>query len=371
MDGAAQFVRDLLAAGKAESTVRSYGTDLLRWFRFCWVVRVDWDRATRTEARNFSRWLQVAGSSPVLTGGRGRWQQGRPAPPAARRTLRLSGRTRRRCCGRSTASTSTRAPGRSSTRSRWTGRGGTGGRTRITIRWSRTGTSAAASIGRKCPAGCPAASRTGSSTRSSPGCGRTGIQGARRVLRVYRRPGLGTAVGDRRRDRSRPAGDHGGRSARAPAELQGVARLGGRLRVAAALPGRDGGTGPEGAAAALVVDSAAAGPAAVLSRRPPDVRAGERAGRDLCHAAFLEAHRGLQDGGGFLASADRRPVCPWSCPVDHHADLPDASQGGGDPAGCWPIMPSRPGRRLRGAVRPRRKGYRPETLDVLFRNGAS
>ncbi len=61
VDGAAQFFRDLLAAGKAESTVRSYGTDLLRWFRFCWAVRVDWDRATRTEARDFSRWLQVAG----------------------------------------------------------------------------------------------------------------------------------------------------------------------------------------------------------------------------------------------------------------------------------------------------------------------
>jgi Phage integrase, N-terminal SAM-like domain len=57
MDGAAQFFRDLLAAGKAESTVRSYGTDLLRWLRFCWAVRVDWDRATRIEARDFSRWL--------------------------------------------------------------------------------------------------------------------------------------------------------------------------------------------------------------------------------------------------------------------------------------------------------------------------
>ena len=61
VDGAAQFFRDLLAAGKSESTVRSYGTDLLRWFRFCWAIRVDWDRATRTDARDFSRWLQVAG----------------------------------------------------------------------------------------------------------------------------------------------------------------------------------------------------------------------------------------------------------------------------------------------------------------------
>ncbi len=71
MDGAAQFFRDLLAAGKAESTVRSYGTDLLRWFRFCWAVRVDWDRATRIEARDFSRWLQVAGKQS-----RAHWRAG-------------------------------------------------------------------------------------------------------------------------------------------------------------------------------------------------------------------------------------------------------------------------------------------------------
>ncbi len=71
MDGAAQFFRDLLAAGKAESTVRSYGTDLLRWFRFCWAVRVDWDRATRIEALDFSRWLQVAGKQS-----RAHWRAG-------------------------------------------------------------------------------------------------------------------------------------------------------------------------------------------------------------------------------------------------------------------------------------------------------
>ena len=73
MGGVTQFFRDLLAAGKAESTVRSYGTDLLRWFRFCWAVRVDWDRATRIEARDFSRWLQVAGkqSRPHWRAGRG------------------------------------------------------------------------------------------------------------------------------------------------------------------------------------------------------------------------------------------------------------------------------------------------------------
>ncbi len=45
------FFRDLLAAGRAESTVRSYGMDLLRWFRFLRAVRVPWDQATRAEAR--------------------------------------------------------------------------------------------------------------------------------------------------------------------------------------------------------------------------------------------------------------------------------------------------------------------------------
>ena len=58
---ATAYFRDLLAAGRAEATVRSYGMDLLRWFRFCWAAGVTWDRATRIEARDFCRWLQVAG----------------------------------------------------------------------------------------------------------------------------------------------------------------------------------------------------------------------------------------------------------------------------------------------------------------------
>ena len=51
MAAATVFFRDLLAAGRAESTVRSYGMDLLRWFRFLRAVRVPWDQATRAEAR--------------------------------------------------------------------------------------------------------------------------------------------------------------------------------------------------------------------------------------------------------------------------------------------------------------------------------
>jgi integrase len=71
------FLRDLQAAGRAASTARSYGMDLLRWFRFLWAVEVSWDRATRVEARDFCRWLQVAGK-PV----RPHWR--RPDKPVAR-----------------------------------------------------------------------------------------------------------------------------------------------------------------------------------------------------------------------------------------------------------------------------------------------
>jgi hypothetical protein len=36
------------------------GWMLLRWFRFLWALDVRWDRATRIEARDFSRWLRSA-----------------------------------------------------------------------------------------------------------------------------------------------------------------------------------------------------------------------------------------------------------------------------------------------------------------------
>ncbi|MGH3305496.1 MAG: site-specific integrase, partial [Streptosporangiaceae bacterium] len=33
----------------------------MRWFRFLWAIEVPWDRATRVEARDFCRWLLIAG----------------------------------------------------------------------------------------------------------------------------------------------------------------------------------------------------------------------------------------------------------------------------------------------------------------------
>jgi len=60
----AAFLNELQAAGRSASTQRSYAMDLLRWFRFGWSIEVAWDQVTRVEARDFCRWLMLAGSSP-------------------------------------------------------------------------------------------------------------------------------------------------------------------------------------------------------------------------------------------------------------------------------------------------------------------
>jgi integrase len=56
-----EYLCDLQAAGRSPATLRSYGLDLLRWFRFLWAIDIAWSRATRVEARDFCRWMLVAG----------------------------------------------------------------------------------------------------------------------------------------------------------------------------------------------------------------------------------------------------------------------------------------------------------------------
>ncbi len=56
----AGYLRDLQAAGRSPATQRSYGMDLLRWFRFLWAIDVGWDRATQVEARDFCCWIQAS-----------------------------------------------------------------------------------------------------------------------------------------------------------------------------------------------------------------------------------------------------------------------------------------------------------------------
>ena len=54
--------------------------DLLRWFRFLWAINVPWQRVSRVEARDFSRWMMLAGM-PV----RPHWRRPAVAPRAAHR----------------------------------------------------------------------------------------------------------------------------------------------------------------------------------------------------------------------------------------------------------------------------------------------
>ncbi|MCZ4103523.1 hypothetical protein C8250_042560 [Streptomyces sp. So13.3] len=55
-----EYLKDLQAAGRSSLTQRSYGMDLLRWFRFLlWAIGIPWNEATRIEARDFSRWIQI------------------------------------------------------------------------------------------------------------------------------------------------------------------------------------------------------------------------------------------------------------------------------------------------------------------------
>ena len=93
-----------------------------------------WDQATRVEARDFCRWIQLAakpapgapgtGGARVRRGGNAAVNPvtGKPAPAVTMRPR--PGRTPRPCCGPFTTSTWRPGPGRWSTRSRWRPAGG-------------------------------------------------------------------------------------------------------------------------------------------------------------------------------------------------------------------------------------------------------
>ena len=353
---ATAYFRDLLAAGRAEATVRSYGMDLLRWFRFLWSdTGVAWDRATRIEARDFCRWLQVAGKQS-----RPHWRvqaedESAPARPV-RRTRRRCARTPRRCCGPSTTSTWMRAAGRSSTRSRSIGLVAAGGRTRTTIPWSRTATSAADCIG--------------------PGCRPDPAQRAgQRVQRDLRRlpshrdralVAFYVSTGARASEllSATLAGVDPGRQVitvvrKGSRELQELPASHRRIRLAAALPGGDGRADPQGPPSATVVGIAPPGTAAHLSRGAPHVRAGERPGGHGGDVAFAAAYRGLPDGRRPGPAAHRRSARTRPCPAHDNSDLPDPAQGGRDPPGTGPSRPADPAGGRRGRALPRRPATGP------------
>jgi site-specific recombinase XerD len=78
VEAVAAYFRDLQAVGRSAATIRSYGMDLLRWFRFLWASEIPWQRASRIEARDFCRWLLIAGK-PV----RAHWRSQETSAPVA------------------------------------------------------------------------------------------------------------------------------------------------------------------------------------------------------------------------------------------------------------------------------------------------
>lgn len=84
-----QFFREVSASGRSVATIRSYGMDLLRWWRFLAAVDVAWDRASRIEARDFSVWIKtvakpgrsvIASSRDGRTAGTANPVTGKPSP---------------------------------------------------------------------------------------------------------------------------------------------------------------------------------------------------------------------------------------------------------------------------------------------------
>ena len=70
----------LAGPGRPATTQRSYALALLRWFRFTWAIDVPWDQATRGEARDFCRWLQLADKPGRARRGSGMVPGKRPSP---------------------------------------------------------------------------------------------------------------------------------------------------------------------------------------------------------------------------------------------------------------------------------------------------
>lgn len=77
---AAVYLKDLMAADSSPLTPRSYGMDLLRWWRFLWSFGIEWDRATRADARDFMLWMKLA-DKPVRAHWRHRGKDPAKVPP--------------------------------------------------------------------------------------------------------------------------------------------------------------------------------------------------------------------------------------------------------------------------------------------------
>lgn len=87
VEPAALYFKDLMTADSSPLTPRSYGMDLLRWWRFLWFFGIEWDRVVREDARDFMLWMKLA-DKPVRVHWRHRGKDpSKGLPPSPRRRL--------------------------------------------------------------------------------------------------------------------------------------------------------------------------------------------------------------------------------------------------------------------------------------------
>ncbi|WP_228000754.1 tyrosine-type recombinase/integrase [Nocardia australiensis] len=55
-----QYLQDLALSDVSPLTCKSYGYDLLRWFRMLWLLEIEWNRATEAEVSLMVGWLRSA-----------------------------------------------------------------------------------------------------------------------------------------------------------------------------------------------------------------------------------------------------------------------------------------------------------------------
>ena len=348
VEAVSDFFRDLQAAGRSTATIRSYGMDLLRWFRFLWAIGVAWDRATRVEARDFCRWMLVAGKPSRPHWRRPRRSAGEPA------TVVAYAPSVRAHCRDGAALLLRLSPRRGARPDREPVSAGPVAARRPRARAPQSDGAVPATSGRGCIGrGCRRGFRgrspdeefneifatlpshrdralvafyvsTGARASELLSATQGGVDPGRQLITVVRK---GT-----REQQELPASTDAFVWLRLyQLEMEGLIPKGRRqplwwtLRTAAA-----------------AVD---------LSRGAPHVRARGRAGRRHRDAARAAAHRRLPDGRGPGAAVDRCPARPRACPADHHADLPHAAQGGGDPPGAGPSRRTDPARRRTGTLR--------------------
>src|ERR1019366_8483772 len=166
--------------------------------------------------------------------------------------------------------------------------------------------------------------------------------GPGRVRRVHRGSSLGTAVGHGGGFGPGATVDH--RDTQGHPDQAGASGVDRCVRLVAPLPGRGRGADPARTRPAVVVDVGAPGAAVDLSRGAPHVRTRQRPRRQHRDTARAAPHRGLPDGRGPGAAADRRAVGLGARAVDHHADLSDAAQAGRGAANAGPPRRGQPPR---------------------------